>query len=282
MLIAGLKRRPVTRKDLAVPPAAPTHRAAGAPTRKVDPRAFSLALLESEGRILQLLARGAPSRTVLRELVLAIERLSGDMTGSVLLLAADGQHATHGAAPHLPPSYWKAIDGLRIGPAAGSCGTAMHTRKPVIVEDVASDPLWADYRQLALPHGLRACWSMPILSTRGEVLGAFALYYRQPRRPTQQELRLVGVAAQLAALAIVGARDQPRRSAGDRPQRQLSPRELQILRFIAHGEPVKRIAARLGLTISTIYTHRARILGKLGVDSNVALARYAVLHRLVH
>lgn len=136
-------------------------------------------------------------------------------------------------------------------------------------------------RKLALGNGLRACWSTPIVSPSGVVLGAFALYYLEPRQPREQEKQLVQVAAELAAIAIGRRQAQ---TAGDAapPGASLSARELQIVRLIAQGEPVKRIAAGLRVTISTVYTHRARIFDKLQVDSNVDLARYAVTHRLLH
>jgi DNA-binding CsgD family transcriptional regulator len=252
----------------------------GLAMNQVSERAFSLALLESRSRMLEQLARGASLEAMLRSLVLAIEELSGDMLGSVLLLAEDGAHVRHGAAPSLPRAYWNAIDGLRIGPAAGSCGTAMYSGRQVIVADIAADPLWRSYRKLALGNGLRACWSTPIVSPSGVVLGAFALYYLEPRQPREQEKQLVQVAAELAAIAIGRRQAQ---TAGDAaaPGTKLSARELQIVRLIAQGEPVKRIAAGLRVTISTVYTHRARIFDKLQIDSNVDLARYAVTHRLV-
>lgn len=265
---------------VVVLPTAQARGAVGLAVSKVSKRAFSLALLESQGRVLELMSRAAPLEKVLRALVLAIEDLSADMLGSVLLLADDAVHAKPGAAPSLPPGYCEAIDGLKIGPAAGSCGTAMYHGRQVIVTDINVDPRWARYRKLAQRYGLRACWSTPIVSRGGKVLGSFALYYREPRAPSQQEKELVQVAAELAALAVerskAGAPDLP---AG--AQEELSRRELQVLRSIAHGQPVKRIAAHLGLAISTVYTHRARIFRKVGVGSDVALARYALVHRMV-
>jgi GAF domain-containing protein len=255
---------------------------------KLSDRAFSLALMESEGRVLEAIARGGPLERLLSDLVLAIERLSSGMRGSVLLLDADGVHLRHGAAPHLPLAYRKAIDGVRIGRAAGSCGTAaVHTGKPVIVVDIQKDPRWRPYRQLAAQHGLRACWSTPIFSRDRRVLGAFALYYDQVRSPGERDKRLVQIASDLAAIAIERdmadrrleagtAGGQSRQDTGTPAHRKLSARELEVFRRIAHGESVKRIARTLDLSISTVYTHRARIFEKLGVRSNVALARYAV------
>jgi DNA-binding CsgD family transcriptional regulator len=254
---------------------------------KLSDRAFSLALMESEGRVLEVIARGGPLERLLSDLVLAIERLSSGMRGSVLLLDADRLHLRHGAAPHLPLAYRKAIDGVRIGPAAGSCGTAVFTGKPVIVADILKDPRWRAYRELGVRHGLRACWSTPIFSRERQVLGAFALYYDQVRSPGEREKRLVQIASDLAAIAIERDLTDRRLEAGapgaqspwgtgTPAHRKLSARELEVFRRIAQGESVKRIARTLNLSISTVYTHRARIFDKLGVSSNVALARYAV------
>ena len=261
--------------------------------RKLSGRAFSLALMESESRVLEAIARGGPLERLLSDLVLAIERLSSGMRGSVLLLDADRLHLRHGAAPHLPLAYRRAIDGLRIGPAAGSCGTAVFTGKPVIVADILKDPRWRSYRQLATQHGLRACWSTPIFSRERRVLGAFALYYDRVRSPDERERRLVQIASDLAGIAIERdladrrleagtAVGQFRQDTGTPAHRKLSARELEVFHRLARGEPVKRIARTLGLSISTVYTHRARIFEKLGVRSNVALARYSVDHDAVY
>jgi DNA-binding CsgD family transcriptional regulator len=250
------------------------------PEHEVSERGFALAFIESQSGILERLSRGAPLASVLALLVRAMEALSEGMLGSVLLLSPDGR-ATHGAAPGLPAAYVNAIEGLKIGPTAGSCGSAMYFGKTVIVSDIASDPLWRAYRRHALKHGLRACWSAPIVSPGGEILGAFAFYYREPREPSPRERRVVEVAAELAAIAITRAMAQAPGPAAAPERAALSARELEIVRLIANGEPVKRIARDLGLTISTVYTHRARIFDKLGVRSNARLARYAMTRRLV-
>lgn len=157
---------------------------------------------KGQSRILEMIARNTPLSEVLKSLVLLIEDQSPDMLCSVLLLSDDGNHIRHGAAPSLPDAYVKAIDGAAIGPQTGSCGTAMYRGKSVVVSDIMKDPLWDDYRDLASPAGLRACWSTPIMSGRGKVLGSFAMYYRQPQTPTGSEARLTDVATHIAGLAI--------------------------------------------------------------------------------
>ena len=142
----------------------------------------------------------------LDSLVRLIERVAPGMRGSVLLLDDDGVTLRHGAAPHLPEAYCRLIDGERIGPVAGSCGTAAYRRERVIVRDIATDPLWANYRAAAEPFGLAACWSTPILDIEGRVLGTFAMYYDEPREPVAADIELTETATQLSANIITRAR----------------------------------------------------------------------------
>jgi serine phosphatase RsbU (regulator of sigma subunit) len=155
-----------------------------------------------QSRVLELIAADAPLSEILTNLVLLMEGQAEGLRCSILLLSPDGIHVQHGAAPHLPEVYIKAVDGAPIGPRAGSCGTAMYTHQPVVVTDVLTDPLWADYRDLAKISGLRACWSTPILSSQDEVLGSFAMYRQESRGPRAEETRLTGIATHLARIAI--------------------------------------------------------------------------------
>jgi len=126
----------------------------------------SAELLEDQNRILELIAGGAPLREILDTLLRTIQAHCPGMLSSIVLLDADGIHVRHGAAPDLPETFTRQLDGDSIGPQAGSCGTAIFRREPVLVEDLATDPLWDKYRDLALMHNLRACWSAPILDAR--------------------------------------------------------------------------------------------------------------------
>ncbi len=172
------------------------------------------AFLAGQERVLAMIAANEPLAEILTKLVLLIEKQSPGMLCSVLLLSDDGNHIRHGAAPNLPEEYVKAVNGAPIGPKNGSCGTAMHRGEPVIVTDIFSDPLWEDYRELAAGTGLRACWSTPIMSRRGKVLGSFAMYYRQPQAPTGSEARLTRVATNIAAQAIEHRAAQEREATG--------------------------------------------------------------------
>jgi len=161
-----------------------------------------------QSRVLEMIAADAPLAEVLTSLVLLMEGQAEGLRCSILLLNRDGKHVRHGAAPNLPEPYLKAVNGLAIGPRNGSCGTAMYTRRPVIVTDVMTDPLWSDYRELAQICGLRACWSTPILSARGDVLGSFAMYREENRAPQPEETRLTQIATHIAGIAIERQRQQ--------------------------------------------------------------------------
>jgi signal transduction histidine kinase len=158
--------------------------------------------------VLEMIAADAPLADVLRSLVLLMEGQAEGLRCSILLLNRDGKHVRHGAAPNLAEAYVKAVNGAPIGPRNGSCGTAMYRRRPVVVTDVMTDPLWTDYRELAKICGLRACWSTPILSARGDVLGSFAMYRQENRGPLPEETRLTQIATHLAGIAIERQRHQ--------------------------------------------------------------------------
>jgi PAS domain S-box-containing protein len=153
-----------------------------------------------EGRILEMVARGISLSHVLDGLCRLVEEQTAGVLASILL--RDGDRLRHGGAPSLPKAYTDAIDGAVIGPTAGSCGTAAYRAQQVIVADIATDPLWADYRELALPHGLRACWSTPVFSSDGTVIATFAMYFRAPRSPSPRDLHMVEQITHLAGIAI--------------------------------------------------------------------------------
>ncbi len=145
-------------------------------SRDITERKLADALRDGQAQILEMIAMGAPLEDVLNRLMRLVESQLTGIFGSILLVDGDGARLRHGATPSLPEAYVKAVDGLRIGPKAGSYGTAAYRREPVMVADVMTDPLWADYRDVAAAHGLRSCWSTPILSNRGEARGVFAMY----------------------------------------------------------------------------------------------------------
>ena len=172
--------------------------------RDISQRRQAEALLAAEKRILEMIATGVPLKEILNALCLAIEEQRSGTLASVLLLNPDGAHLNSVAGPNLPDEWVQQMEKLPIGPCAGSCGTAAYRGSPVIVSDIATDPLWnvPEHRAAALKHGLRASWSNPVLSSKGKVLGTFCMYYREPRSPASQDLELIDLATHLVRVAI--------------------------------------------------------------------------------
>src|SRR5216683_765362 len=217
----------------------------------VTERRLAEALRDGESHILEMIARDAALEETLENLVRVVEAQFAGLLCSVLLLDEDGQHVRHGAAPSLPEGYTKAIDGLCIGPKAGSCGTAMYRREPVVVTDILQDPLWEEYRAIAERYGLRACWSTPILTHLGKALGTFAMYYREPRSPSPAETRALELATHLAGIAIERklAREERERL------RQLRADLARITRMTTMGELTASLAHEVNQPIAAALTN---------------------------
>lgn len=168
-----------------------------------DDNTLASDLLSAEREILTRVAEGGPLPQVLRDIILLVEKPSGgEMLASILLVSNEGKNLLHGAAPSLPDSYNEAVHGIPAEVGIGSCGTAAFTGNPVIVTDIANDPLWADYSDLATGYGLHACWSMPIKAADGRILGTFANYYREPRAPSLRDLEVISMIARTTAIAV--------------------------------------------------------------------------------
>lgn len=172
------------------------------------------AVLDRQTSVMEQLAAGASLTMVLEDIVVALEELISKSRCSVLLLDADGV-LRHSAAPTLPAAYSEAIDGLQPGPLAGACGAAVHLGTQVVTVDVASDPRWDHFRELAVKHDIGACWSSPIRS-HSQVVGTFAVYNRQPHQPDERERELVRRFTHLASIAV--AHDGARREREARHQ----------------------------------------------------------------
>jgi len=157
---------------------------------------------ESVLDILKLIFAGAPLPEVLTIIARLVEAQGRGMLCTIWLLDKDGRHLRCASAPSLPATFIARLDGTPVGPKECSCGTAVYCRKPVYVTDILSDPLWDEYRHLALPYGLRACWSRPMLSSKGAVLGTFAIYYREVRSPNPTDLELIENASHIVGIAI--------------------------------------------------------------------------------
>ncbi len=164
-------------------------------------RAPTETLLGLQNAILEMIARGETLEATCVRLCLDVEALLPSVTCSVLTVDVEGRlHPL--AGPSLPPAYSASLDGVPIGPYAGSCGTAAYFGTDIAVTDIRSDLRWADHRHHVEPHGLRACWSMPIVNARGQTVATFAFYYREPRGPTSFERDLVRSCVHLCMIAI--------------------------------------------------------------------------------
>lgn len=170
--------------------------------QEIENRKQTEQLQKKQKQVLEMIATGASLSQILDTLSRNIEKHSKEMLCSILLLDTNGKNLRHGAAPSLPEDYNQAVDGISIGYGVGSCGTAAYLGQPVIVSDIANDPFWTNFRDLALSYNLAACWSWPIFASSGKVLGTLAMYYQQPRTPTAKDLQLIEAAAHMAAIAI--------------------------------------------------------------------------------
>ena len=179
---------------------------------------------------------------VLNRHLLAVEAAAdGELITSILLLGTDGKRLWHGAAPGLPQAYLDAVDGADIGPCAGSCGTAAYLGRPIYVSDIGRDPLWVDYRALALSHGLRSCWSTPIREPDGTLVGTFAIYRRIVGNPTRDETEAIDMITAHVARAIVLARNVQDLSWSPRPAPKLRIVEQDHRPSSREGDPCSRL-----------------------------------------
>jgi PAS domain S-box-containing protein len=173
-------------------------------------------VIEGQKKALELAVHGAPLAAILDVIVRTVEAQSTQgVLASVLILDRGAGRLRHGAAPSLPAEYNAAIDGIEIGPGVGSCGTAAFTEQTVVVNDIETDPLWVNFKALALRHGLRACWSTPILSSQRSVLGTFALYHRERAIPTARDREIVELLGHTASLIIERDQEARRREAAE-------------------------------------------------------------------
>ena len=174
----------------------------------IEDRKRAEALLAAEKQTLEMIANGARLPDILEKLCETIDAQSSDVKSAVMLMDVDGRHIRPAAGPRFPKEWLEAITPVKIGPCVGSCGSAAFLKQRVIVSDIATDPLWADYRELTLRYGFRAAWSQPLLSKNQHVLGTFGMYYSEVRIPSETDLRLIEGAGHIAVIAIEGERSQ--------------------------------------------------------------------------
>ena len=212
---------------------------------------------EGQREVLEGVAAGRPLFELLESIVALVEARAPGMICSIVLLDDERRCLGPCFGRTLPDAYKAAIRGVPIGPLAGSCGTAMHRREPVIVTDIATDPLWAGHGPLALAHGLVACWSSPILSPERAVLGTFAMYYREPRGPRDDERAWVAAATHLAAVAIL-------RDRAEQSLRRSEARAQQLARLYAVSSSVNEAIVRTQDT-ARLYQLACRIAVEQGL-----------------
>ena len=202
-------------------------------------------MLLLQNDILEMVARGEPLTRTARALCLKVEGLVPGVVCSILSVDTEGRlHPV--AGPSLPPGFSDAFDGLAVGPNVGSCGAAISLRHPIEAEDIETDPRWTAFKTLPLKIGLKACWSSPIIGKGGEVLGAFALYFRQSRRHTAREARVVQASTHLCAIAL------------ERDRHALDQFRL------AYQDPLTELSNRAAFN-EAIATPRSRLCGSLGL-----------------
>lgn len=157
---------------------------------------------QAHDAMLEMVAKGSPLPDILHAIVLAIESEEPSSKCSILLLDDEETHLFSGASVSLPKFYNDAINGVEIGVGVGSCGTAAYLKERVVVEDIMTHEYWRPYKELAKKADLGACWSEPIISTEGKVLGTFAIYHTKPAKPSKADIERIGFAANIAAIAI--------------------------------------------------------------------------------
>jgi hypothetical protein len=183
--------------------------------------------------------RGDSLEDVLNRHLMTVEQMGGnDAFTCILLVSPDGKHLSYGAAPTVPASYCRASKSIEIGPRSGSCGAAAYLGRPVYSIDIETDPVWGNYRDLALQHGFRSCWSTPIRNSDDCIIGTFAILHQTAGKPTREEIEAIELITGHVADAIMWSRD-PRYFA--RPSQSEAP----LLRLVSGHQEAREPTARL-------------------------------------
>ena len=216
-------------------------------------------LLAAQRKVIAFIALEDNLGRQLNEICESIEDLiaSTHAYSSILLLKGDQLH--HGASPRLPKDYCDAIDGVVIGDGVGSCGTAVFRKQQIIVSDISTDPLWQDYKEVALSSGLRSCWSTPILSSKGSVLGSFAIYYDRIQSPSAGHLELIEAFTHLSGVAI--------------EKNQMSQREKTLTQALSTSNEKLRAFVSVIPDLALIFDEEGTYVDIFGADMSLLLAK---------
>lgn len=217
--------------------------------RALDAHERSEALLQGEKQITELVARGNTLDEILDRCCRLVEEVFAGSLGIIMLMDSNGKRLCRGAAPSFP-AYMAEVDGFEIDPKVGTCSAAAARREPVITTDILTDPHWANCRDLATRHGLRAGWATPILSSAGRVLGTFALYWREPCSPTPQHLKIINQLAQLVAFAIERAQAAKALLASEKLAREQAAALTMVLDALAKESDPNQIMEHVLRTVT--------------------------------
>jgi len=239
--------------------------------RDIGERKRGEALLAGEKRLLEMVAKGDPLGDILDAICRLVEELCTGSLCSILLLDSSGKRLWQGAGPSIPKPYAEAIDGFVIGPSVGSCGTAAYHAQQVIVSDIATNPLWADFRDVALANSLRACWSTPIISLENRVLGTFAMYYREPRSPAPRQHDVIEQITHLASITIERQRAEQALRASEQVARGQVEALTYSLDVLATAPAPDRLLGQMLSTMGRLLNAQSVILWLLD-ESNKSLA----------
>jgi PAS domain S-box-containing protein len=226
------------------------------------------AIHQSELIVLEMIAAGRSQKIILTALCKEFEKLSSARVfASVLLVNEDGTHLKLGAAPSFSKIVQDALDGMAIVDCGGSCATAVYRRTPVFVSDVQIDPIWADFREFTKEHNIQACWSMPFYSGDGSVRGSFALTHSIIKEPTESDIRILKVAANLANITVERFKSQTALETSEEKfskALEVSPDAVVITR-VADGKIIEANDACIKLS----GYQREELVGKTTLELNI-------------
>jgi PAS domain S-box-containing protein len=230
----------------------------------IDRRKRAESLLAGERRLLEMMATGQSLSAILAELCLLAEQLCpGCACCSILLLNSETKELWRAASPSVPDAYTVSMNGLAIGPDIGSCGSAAYHSKQIIASEIATDPRWAESRELALANGLKACWSTPILSRQNRVLGTFAMFSGKPGNPTTDDQEVIAQTTRLAGIAVERAQNDAALKSSEARKTAILDSALDCIVTIDHEARI----TEFNLASERTFGHRREdVLGELLAD----------------